>query len=125
MFRTHFNKGNLAERTLFQLYSNTLTGIKALSKKINFYFEFARDKKNPRKTWDVIQSALPCKPNREPIVAFKKTQDPNIIANQFNDYFYTIGSNWADSIICTICVNNLNIFLKKKGIKFHLSRTSN
>ena len=101
MFRTHFIKGNLAEKTLFRLYSNTLTRIKALSKKIHFYPELARNKKNPRKTWEIIQSALPYKPNREPPVAFKETQDPNVIANQFNDYFCSIGSNLADSIICT------------------------
>ena len=29
MFRTHFIKGNLAEKTLFRLYSTTLTRIKA------------------------------------------------------------------------------------------------
>ena len=101
MFRTHFIKGNLAEKTLFWLYSNTLTRIKALSKKIYFCSEFARNKKNPRKTLEIIRSALPCKPNREPPVAFKETQDPNVIANQFNDYFCSIGSNFADSIICT------------------------
>ena len=101
MFRTHFIEGNLAERTLFRRYSNTLTRIKVLSKKIHFYSEFARDKKNPRKTWVIIRSALPCKPNCEPPVAPKETQDPNVIANQFNDYFCSIGSNLADSMICT------------------------
>ena len=39
MFRTHFIKGDLAEKTLFQLYSNMLTRIKALSKKIYFYLK--------------------------------------------------------------------------------------
>ena len=58
MFRTHFIKGNLAEKNLFQLYSNTLTRIKALSKKIYFCSEFACNKKNPRKTWEIIRSAL-------------------------------------------------------------------
>ena len=91
MFRTHFIEGNLAEKTMFRLYCNTLTRITALSKKIYFCSEFARNKKNLRKTWEIIRSALPCKPNREPLVAFKETQDPNVIANQFNDYFCSIG----------------------------------
>ena len=104
--------GKLAEKTLFRLYSNTLTRIKALSKKIHFYSEFARNKKNPRKTWKIIRSALPCKPNREPPVVLKETQDPNVIANQFNDYFCSIGSNLAHSIF-VLRVSNLNIFLKK------------
>ena len=112
MFRTHIIKGNLAEKTLFWLYSNTLTRIKALSKKIYFCSEFARNKKNPRETWEIIRSALPCKPNREPLVAFKETQDPNVIANQFNDYFCSTGSNLADSIICTS--RKQKYFLEKK-----------
>ena len=102
MFRTQYIKGNLAEKTLFRLYFNTLTRTKALSKKIYFCSEFARNKNNPSKTWEIIRSALSCKPNREPPVAFKETQDPNVIANQFNDYYFcSIGSNLADSIICT------------------------
>ena len=55
MFRTHFIKGNLAEKTLFRLYSNTLTRIKALRKKMHFCSEFARNKKNPRKTLKIIR----------------------------------------------------------------------
>ena len=113
MFRTHFLKGDLAEKTLFRLYSNTLTRIKALSKKIYFCSEFARNKKNPRDTWEIIRSVLPCKPNREPPLAFKETQDSNVIANQFNDYFCSIGSNLADSIICTTR-KQPKYFLKKR-----------
>ena len=113
MFRTHFIKGNLTEKTLFRLYSNTLTRIIALSKKIYFCSEFARNKKNPRKTWEIIQLALLCKPKCEPPVAFKETQDPNIIANQFNDYFCSIGYNLANSIICTTR-KQAKYFLEKK-----------
>ena len=113
MFRTHFIKGNLAEKTLFQLYSKTFTRIKALSKKFYFCSKFARNKKNPRKTWETIRSALPRKPNREPPGALKETQDPNVIVNQFNDYFCSIGSNLADSIICTTR-KQPKYFLEKK-----------
>ena len=102
MFRTRLNKGNLAEKTLFRPYSNALTRIKALSKKIRFYSEFSRNKKNSLKTWEIIRSALPCKSNRQPPLRQKKRQDPNVIANQSNDYFCRIGSNLADSIICTM-----------------------
>ena len=116
MFRTHFIQGNLAEKTLFRLYSNTLTSIKALSKKIYFCSEFAC-KKNPRKTWKIIRSALPCKTNREPTVALKETQDPNVIGNLFNDYFCSIGFNLAHSIICTTRKQPKH-FLEKKVSDF-------
>ena len=79
MFRTHFIKGNLAEKTLFRLYSNTLTRIKALSKKIYVNSEFTRNKKNPGKAWETIRLALSCKPNHKPSVALKEAQNPNVI----------------------------------------------
>ena len=125
MFRTHFIKSNLSEKTLFRLYSNTLTRIKALSKKIYFCSEFARNKKNPRKTWEIIRSALPCKPNREPPGAFKETQDPNVIANQFNDYFCSIGSNLADSIICTTRKQPKHFLEKKVSDSIYLEPPTN
>ena len=58
IFGTHFIKGNLAEKNLFRLYSNMLTRMKALSKKIYFCSEFARNKKNPRKTWEIIPPVI-------------------------------------------------------------------
>ena len=125
MFRTHFIKGNLAEKTLFRLYFNTRTRIKTLPKKMYFCSEFARNKKNSRKTWEIIRSALPNKPNREPPVAFKETQDPNVIANQFNDYFCSIGSNLADSIICTTRKQPKYFLEKKISDSFYLEPPTN
>ena len=46
-------------------------------------------------------------------LALIETQDPNVIANQFNDYFCNIGSNLADSIICTTR-KQPKYFLEKK-----------
>ena len=44
-FKTYFIKDNLAKKVFFRFYSNTLIKIKALSKKIRFYSEFARNKR--------------------------------------------------------------------------------
>ena len=59
-------------------------------------------KKNLHKTWEIIRSVLPYKSNLEPPLALKVndhiTDDPNTIANQFNNCFCTIGSNLADTI---------------------------
>ena len=83
-------------------YSNILTKIKSLSKKIYCYSEFADNKKNLYKTWEIIRSVLPHKSIREPPLTLKVndhvTDDPNTIANQLNNYFRTIGSNLADTI---------------------------
>ena len=117
MFRTHFVKGNLTEKTFFRHYSKTLTRIKALSKKIHFHSEFERNKKNSRKTWEIIRSVLPSKPSRDPPAMLKinelVTQDPNVIANQFNDFFCSIGPKLADNINYATGKQSKD-FLKKK-----------
>ena len=102
MFRTHFVTGNTVEKNFFWRCSNILTKITSLSKKIHYYSAFANNKKNLHKTWEIIRSVSLHKSNREPPLALKVndhiTDDPNTIANQFNNYFCTIGSNMADTI---------------------------
>ena len=78
------------------------TKIKSLSKKIYYYSEFASNKKNLNKTWKIIRWVLSHKSTREPSLALKVnddhiTDDLNTIANQFNNYFCTIGSNLVDT----------------------------
>ena len=52
--------------------------------------------------WKIIRSVLPHKSTREPPLTLKVnnhiTNDPNTIANEFNNYFCTIGSNLANTI---------------------------
>ena len=102
MFKTHFINGNPIEKHLFRRYSNILAKIKALSKKQHFYTEFAKNKTNARKTWEIIRSVLPNKSKREPPCSLKvngtTSKDPITIANEFNNFFCTIGSNLADKI---------------------------
>ena len=102
MFKTHFINGNTIEKYLFRRYSNILTKIKTLSKKQHFYTEFAKNKTNARKTWEIIRSVLPNKSKREPPCSLKvngtTSEDPITIANEFNNFFCTIGSNLADKI---------------------------
>ena len=94
-----------------------LTKIKSLSKKIYYYSEFASNKKNLHKTWKIIHSVLPHKSTLEPPLALKVNDhivdDPNTIANQFNNYFCTIGSNLADTINSETTKKPTD-FLKKK-----------
>ena len=79
MFKTHFINGNPIEKHLFRRYSNILTKINALSKKQHFYTEFAKNKTNARKTWDIIRSVLPNKSKREPLVPLKLMVQPRKI----------------------------------------------
>ena len=116
MFQTHFITGNTVEKNFFRRYSNMLTKIKSLSKKIYYYSEFVSNKKNLHKTCEIIRSVLPHKLTLEPPLALKLndhiTDDPNTIANQFNNYFCTIGSNLADTMN-TETTKKIQISLKK------------
>ena len=102
MFQSHYIFSSDAEKSCFRRYSNRSTKIKALSKKLFFGAEFATSKGNDRKTWEIIRSALPTNSSRESPSALKVggvfSEDPNIIANQFNNYFGTIGFNLANKI---------------------------
>ena len=95
MFRSHFINGNVNEKRFFRKYTNILTKLKALSKKIYFRSEINKNKSNTHKTWDIIRSVLPNKLNREPPSFLKInnviSREPSVIANEFNDFFCTIG----------------------------------
>ena len=61
-----------------------------------------KNKTNMRKTWEVIKSVIGKKKQSlkysEFIVDGKTTNDPNVIANKFNEYFAHIGPNLAKNI---------------------------
>ena len=83
----------------FSKYTNILAKLKALSKKIYFRSEINKNKSNARKTWDIIRSVLPNKLNREPPSSLKInnviSREPSVIANEFNEFFCTIGPTLA------------------------------
>ena len=62
IFRTLFIYGSDAEKIYFRTYSNKLTKIKTLSKKLYFQNELKKNKNYARKTWDIIKSTLPVTP---------------------------------------------------------------
>ena len=46
-------------KTLFKTYSNKLTRVKKLSKKLYYYSEIAKRKTNPKKLWKFVNAVLP------------------------------------------------------------------
>ena len=106
MFQSHFVLGSDAEKSCFRRYSNELTKVKALSKKLFFGAEFANCKGNFRKTWEIIRSVLPTNSSRESPSVLKVdgvlSENRVIVANQFNNYFCTIGFNLANKITSVI-----------------------
>ena len=68
MIRTHNSNGTIAEKQFFRKYSNKFTKLQALSKKLHYALEFAKNRKTERKTWEIIRSVLPNKQNSEPLI---------------------------------------------------------
>ena len=66
MYKNNFLNGNDAQKLLFKTYSNKLTKVKRLSKKMYFHKEFDKNKNNCHKMWKTINSLL-----------YKKSADAN------------------------------------------------
>ena len=101
MYKNNFLNGNDAQKLLFKTYSNKLTKVKRLSKKMYFHKEFDEKKNNCHKMWKTINSFL-----------YKKSTDANsppnnvkingkicnnqlAMAEHFNNLFCTIGKRLA------------------------------
>ena len=59
LYKSHFLAGTEIQKRFYKKYLNTLTKVKTASKKIYYRQEFGRNLNNPRKTWELIRSALP------------------------------------------------------------------
>ena len=91
-----------SEKKYYKLYSNTLTRVKNLAKRLYYRNKITERKNNPKKTWDDLRSLLPSKtksntPNSLTVKSSTIT-DINEIAEEFNYHFATIGKSLASSI---------------------------
>jgi hypothetical protein len=80
------------------LYNKTLR----TSKKVYFEQKIQQNKKNPKKTWDTLKEATYGSLFHQSIdkitVNDMPVNDPMQIANEFNKFFTSIGSQIADSV---------------------------
>ena len=103
----------LKKKTFFKKYTNKLTKIKALSKKLYSSSEINNNQNDPRKLWKVIRSALPST-NRSTAspqmlqIDNRFTEDSQLVSNHFNKFFCTIGANLANKFVN----NKSNSFVK-------------
>ena len=101
MFKSHFLSGE-KKKSFYKVYSNKLTKLKTLSKKLYYTSKFDECQKDARKVWNVIRSMLP---NSKPIndtpdslvTDRGTTSDYQNIADEFNKFFCSIGSNLANN----------------------------
>ena len=102
MFKSHFLSGE-EKKSFYKVYSNKLTKLKTLSKKLYYTrtSKFDECQKDARKVWNVICSTLP---NSKPIndtpdsvTDRGTTSNYQNIADEFNKFFCSIGSNLANN----------------------------
>ena len=103
LYYHNFIKGNEDQKRYYKSYSNTLTHLKELSKKLYFKNKLTNIQGNIKETWKIIYqivkirskgSITPDKINNNG-VEFDQAQD---IANQFNIFFRDIGPQLAEKI---------------------------
>ena len=102
MHKTHYIKGSPIDKICYKTYSNVLTTVKNLAKKLYYHHKLNEYSDNPKKTWDVLRTLLPTKSNSNMpnslTVNDSSITDPADIAEEFNKYFADIGERLANSI---------------------------
>ena len=101
MFKSHFLSHNDDKKNFFFKYTNKSTKIKELSKKSPFATELKENQKDPRKMWEIMRSVLPASSKRASVALHflkindRTVSDQQLISEQFNDFFCSIGANLA------------------------------
>ena len=67
--------------------------------------EVQRHRNNPGSLWKIINQAIPSQGQDK----LSYTKDPKTVANEFNQFFSSIGSNTADASICLAEENNITL----------------
>ena len=102
MHKTHYIKGSPIDKICYKTYSNVLTKVKNLAKKLYYHHKLNEYSDNPKKTWDILRTLLPTKSNSNMpnslAVNDSLITDPADIAEEFNKYFADIGERLANSI---------------------------
>jgi hypothetical protein len=88
-------------RNFRNLYNATLR----ISKKMYFDKNFSLNKKNPKRTWELLKEAANLKKSNDQINSLninnQSVSDPRLIADAFNNFFVRVGAEISESIIPT------------------------
>ena len=103
LYRDCFLNGNDSQKRLFKIYSNKLTRVKNLSKKLYYHDEIIDRKNNPKELWKFINSVI--RTNKSATSTVSKlsfgddiVKDPAMIPECFNKYFVEIGQSIANNV---------------------------
>ncbi|CAB3997218.1 Hypothetical predicted protein [Paramuricea clavata] len=75
------------------------------SERNNYLDEVQRHKNNPGSVWKIINQAIPSKSKEK----HTYTKDPKTVANEFNQFFLSVGKNAADASIRLAEGNNITV----------------
>ena len=103
MHKTHYINGSPVAKSCYKMYSNTLTKVKELAKKLFYHQKLNECKDNPKKTWDILRTLLPSKknsrvPNLIKINSSTTISDVHEITEEFNHHFVNVGKFIANSV---------------------------
>ena len=103
MHKTHYINGSPVAKSCYKMYSNTLTKVKELAKKLFYHQKLNECKDNPKKTWDILRTLLPSKknsrvPNLIKINSTTTISDVHEITEEFNHHFVNVGKFIANSV---------------------------
>ena len=107
LHKIYLNNPSTVNKTKYVTYRNLYASIVRTSKKLYYESSFQKCKKNSKKTWDLIREVTfgheSKKSNVEKItVNNSEINDPQLIADEFYNFFTEIGSKISNSIQPTI-----------------------
>ncbi len=86
----------------FKRYRNVFNGLIRASKQLYFEQNLQNSKRNPQKTWELLKEATNLTKCNSKIEKIKSnnmvTDDPTEMANAFNEFFSSIGTDISNSI---------------------------
>ena len=115
LHKIYLNEPNTANKVKYNTYRNLYSSVIRTSKKLYYESSFKKCKKNQKKTWDLIKEVtfghVNKKSNVEKLsVNDTEINDPQLIADEFNNFCTEIGSKISNSIEPTVTIpeNYLN-----------------
>ena len=118
MYKSHHILGDETRKRECKVYANKLT--KTLAKKNFFAEELDKNKRNPRKTWELLRSLLPGKSSKHAKLPQNislngsKITDQQTILEKFNEFFSTIGENLVNDLNSRDDNNAYKQFIRNK-----------
>ena len=102
LYKQYLLNSSEVNQQKYKLYRNIYNRVLKLSKKLYYETNFNIHKKNPKKTWQLLNEMIGRKQSNDNISKIKTqtgiTEEPLDIAETFNNFFASIGPKIANSV---------------------------